>query len=151
MAVRPQVIRRSYSACMRLTVLHGRALGAAISCSFQRILGPPSKQRSVNTLPSARKSGQTEPNAMSGLMYQTLATHANLSCIRQASFVRGEVSTNAVEGLFSRVKRFNRIIGVQNICKSNYGDYLGEFLWRERNLSATALGVYISILIIGSI
>ena len=60
-------------------------------------------------------------------------------------FVRGEVSTNAVEGLFSRVKRFNRIIGVQNICKSNYGDYLGEFLWRERNLSATALGVYISI------
>lgn len=47
----------------------------------------------------------------------------------------GRVSTNAVEGLFSRVKRFLRITGSKKVGRSKYGPVLGEFLWREACLS----------------
>jgi transposase-like protein len=55
-------------------------------------------------------------------------------------FVRGEVSTNAVEGLFSRLKKFLRESKVTHVSKEAYGIYLGEFLWREKFLSQRALG-----------
>lgn len=45
------------------------------------------------------------------------------------------VSNNAVEGLFGRLKRHNRLVGVRCTRKKNYGWMLGEFLWREKCLS----------------
>jgi hypothetical protein len=49
------------------------------------------------------------------------------------------ISTNAAEGLFSRVKRFLRITKCTKITKRTYGEHLGEFLWRERFLSSHSL------------
>lgn len=43
----------------------------------------------------------------------------------------GWVSTDAVEQLLSRVKRFLRIMGSEKVGRSQYGPLLGEFLWRE--------------------
>ena len=49
-------------------------------------------------------------------------------------FVRGEaltrVSTNGVEGLFGRVKRFRRASGVMRTYDRMYAFYIAEFLWR---------------------
>jgi hypothetical protein len=57
----------------------------------------------------------------------------------KGEFVRGagltRVSTNGVEGLFGRVKRFMRSCGVTKIKDNQYCFYLAEFLWRERFLS----------------
>ena len=42
------------------------------------------------------------------------------------------ISTNGVEGLFSRMKRLLRGYRASPSDTSQYGDYLGEFLWRMR-------------------
>ena len=59
-------------------------------------------------------------------------------------FVRGEgvtrVSTNGVEGLFGRVKRFMRASGATKTHDRMYAFYIAEFLWRERFLSQRYLG-----------
>ena len=61
-------------------------------------------------------------------------------------FVRGEgltrVSTNGVEGLFGRVKRFMRASGVTRTYDRMYAFYIAEFLWRERFLSQRYLGTH---------
>ena len=59
---------------------------------------------------------------------------------KNKQFAKGPVSTNAVEGLFSRVKRFLSVARVTKVRRRNYGLYLGEFLWREKYLSKTGLG-----------
>ena len=46
----------------------------------------------------------------------------------------------ALSRYFPRVKRHNRICGLGHVSKECYGEYLGEFLWRERFLSRRALG-----------
>ena len=50
------------------------------------------------------------------------------------------VSTNAIEGLFSRLKKFFRTVGMTKISKTPYPEFIGEFMWRERFLSARVLG-----------
>eukprot|EP00973_Karenia_brevis_P077239 10730077-Karenia_brevis.AAC.1 len=40
------------------------------------------------------------------------------------------VSTNAVEGLFSPMKKLNRYLHVHKVSKRAYGLYLAEFAWR---------------------
>ena len=45
-----------------------------------------------------------------------------------------KVSTNAVEGLFSRCKRFLRTYRACPRKQSHYGLFLGEFLWRSQHL-----------------
>ena len=50
------------------------------------------------------------------------------------------VSTNSVEGLFSRVKKFMRFCRITNVGDKDYGLLLMEFMWRERFLSGRALG-----------
>ena len=42
------------------------------------------------------------------------------------------ISTNGVEGVFSRMKRLLRGYRASPSDASQYGDYLGEFLWRMR-------------------
>ena len=44
------------------------------------------------------------------------------------------VSTNGIEGLFSRMKRLLRTYRAAPSHASQYGDYLGEFVWRMRFL-----------------
>lgn len=62
----------------------------------------------------------------------------------KVEFAKGEgaerVSTNAVEGLFSQVKKHLRKSNVSNITKDKYGIYVGEYRWRERLLFARAFG-----------
>ena len=55
-------------------------------------------------------------------------------------FARAETSTNGVEALFSRVKRYLRIIRCTKVTKRTYGAYLTEFIWREKLSSGRALG-----------
>ena len=50
------------------------------------------------------------------------------------------ISTNAVEGLFGRLKKYFRQIGISKISRAHYYEYMGEFMWRERFLSARVLG-----------
>ena len=55
------------------------------------------------------------------------------SPLRWMRGTQGElISTNAVEGLFSRMKRQLRTYRASPSDKSQYGDYMGEFLWRMR-------------------
>ena len=58
-------------------------------------------------------------------------------------FAKGDypnrVSTNAVAGLFERVKAFNKKCGIGNLGKQTYGHYLGHFLWHETTLSFSVL------------
>ena len=44
------------------------------------------------------------------------------------------VTTNAAEGLFGRVKTFERRRGTQHVPKRKYGDLLAEYLWRAKFL-----------------
>ena len=50
------------------------------------------------------------------------------------------ISTNSVEGLFSRLKKHLRTSRVTYVSQKHYGIYLGEFLWRDRALKASILG-----------
>ena len=50
------------------------------------------------------------------------------------------VSTNAVEGVFSRFKRFKRGAGITKVSQNQYGLFMGEFLWHEKFLSRRLLG-----------
>ena len=58
----------------------------------------------------------------------------------QGEFARGDVSTNAVEGLFSRLKKSLRASRITKNRQQAYGFFLEEFLGRERFLSARSLG-----------
>lgn len=49
------------------------------------------------------------------------------------------ISTNSVEGFFSRVKKHLEVTGVTKVKKRTTVSF-GEFLWRERYLSSTTLG-----------
>ena len=42
------------------------------------------------------------------------------------------VTTNSVEGLFGRLKKYFRQQGLGRVGKKNYGHLLAEFLWRQR-------------------
>jgi len=55
----------------------------------------------------------------------------------------GPVSSNAVEGLFSRFKSHNRKTKqILNPKRSNYGLWVGEFLFIEKYLNAKRVGAY---------
>ena len=45
------------------------------------------------------------------------------------------ISTNSVEGLFGRVKQFNRRRDLKRICKGDYGVILAQFLWEQHYTS----------------
>ena len=56
----------------------------------------------------------------------------------QGEFARDEdgvnVSTNAVEGFFGRLKKSLRALGITNINQRQYAPYMAEFVWRARYL-----------------
>ena len=58
---------------------------------------------------------------------------------KKGQFVRvtgvERISTNGVESLFGRMKKFFRASGVTNVHDQRYALHLAEFLWRERFLS----------------
>ena len=62
---------------------------------------------------------------------------------KKGEFVRGSgverISTNGVESLFGRMKKFFRASGVTHVHDQRYALHLAEFLWRERFLSRRVL------------
>jgi len=87
-----------------------------------------------------------------GLAYKWLAdefvhlvvVHSNREFSRVDDDTGDLVSTHGVDSLFMRLKRHHRLSGLFNIAHGSDGDWLGEFLWRERFLSQRAVGLHAS-------